>query len=373
MILVPGSKCDRCIKFVDSLNNKLGELINKESKLKAFVTIPYDYSKTIDFTIVFRSFYVKEHKIIERLFESIIKKSSGINFETKEVWGFDKQRQSMEVTSLRMSAFIDGNINSLEHIGNLFVKYFKRMLIPPLKNIKHICFEGPISAGKSTVAEDISMMLNANFRREPVEDNEYLPDFYKDLASGESAKTRSAAMMQLHLLGRRYENHLSSVWGQRDVLNIEDRSIFGDTVFAYTNHLAGNINALDYKTYLQNFETMKDYLRYPDLMVYLNVYPKVSYERITQMRKRGCESKIQLSYLEELKDYYDQFVDQINQYCPVLNIDWNENVLPESDRMEEKLYDLIFKIKEWDEKRYWPFFHFRKAKGAIAFPDKLQK
>ena len=64
---------------------------------------------------------------------------------------------------------------------------------------------GIIGAGKSTLAQSLADHLGYATYNEPVDDNPYLDDFYADM-------NRWGAMMQIHLLFRRFEQHQQIVW-----------------------------------------------------------------------------------------------------------------------------------------------------------------
>ena len=64
---------------------------------------------------------------------------------------------------------------------------------------------GIIGAGKSTLAQSLADHLGYDTYNEPVDDNPYLDDFYADM-------NRWGAMMQIHLLFRRFEQHQQIVW-----------------------------------------------------------------------------------------------------------------------------------------------------------------
>ena len=138
---------------------------------------------------------------------------------------------------------------------------------------------GIIGAGKSTLAQSLADHLGYDTYNEPVDDNPYLDDFYADM-------NRWGAMMQIHLLFRRFEQHQQIVWKKKKGA-VQDRTIYEDTIFARMLHEAGFIDKRDYETYLGHFNIMKRFLVYPDILIYLRVSPETSMQRI-QERGRGC-------------------------------------------------------------------------------------
>ena len=179
---------------------------------------------------------------------------------------------------------------------------------------------GIIGAGKSTLAKGLADFLNYTAYNEPVKDNPYLVDFYADM-------NRWGAMMQIHLLFRRFEQHQQIVWNKRKGA-VQDRTIYEDTIFARMLHDAGFIDQRDYETYTGHFNVMKRFLVYPDVLIYLRVSPKVSMQRI-QERGRTSEGGITLEYMENLYNGYENFIQEMNHYTRVLTLDWNEYMEPD--------------------------------------------
>jgi deoxyadenosine kinase len=174
---------------------------------------------------------------------------------------------------------------------------------------------GIIGAGKSTLTRDLAAALGYEAFYEPVKENVYLADFYKDM-------NRWGAMMQIYLLAKRFEQHQRVVWASNPGA-VQDRTIYEDTIFARMLHESGQIDARDYETYLSHFHIMKRFLVYPDLLVYLQVEPRTAMARIGQ-RGRVVERGITLEYLERLAEGYEQFASEMGRYTRVLVIDWNE-------------------------------------------------
>ena len=191
---------------------------------------------------------------------------------------------------------------------------------------------GIIGAGKSTLAKGLADFLDYTAYNEPVKDNPYLVDFYADM-------NRWGAMMQIHLLFRRFEQHQQIVWNKRKGA-VQDRTIYEDTIFARMLHDAGFIDQRDYETYTGHFNVMKRFLVYPDVLIYLRVSPKVSMQRI-QERGRESEGGITLEYMENLYNGYENFIEEMNHYTRVLTLDWNEYMEPDevAKMLKEKTDD----------------------------------
>ena len=188
---------------------------------------------------------------------------------------------------------------------------------------------GIIGAGKSTLAQNLATRLGYKSYNEPVDDNPYLEDFYIDM-------NRWGAMMQIHLLFRRFEQHQQIVWNSEKGA-VQDRTIYEDTIFARMLHESGFIDRRDYNTYLGHFNLMKRFLLYPDILLYLRVNPETSLNRITQ-RGRKAEKGITLEYMQKLFLGYENFIDEMGMYTRVISLDWNHYLEIDEvvDRISEK-------------------------------------
>lgn len=173
---------------------------------------------------------------------------------------------------------------------------------------------GIIGVGKTTLTEKIATEMNFTPYFEPVKENVYLADFYKD-------PEKYGAMMQLFLLSKRFEQHQTIVWQGGDV--IQDRTIYEDTIFATMLKDANLISTRDYETYISHFNIMKRYLVYPDLMLYLNTSAEKAYERVL-LRNRKAEETLTLDYLVQLKKYYDDFVDKFSKHVNIVVVNYDE-------------------------------------------------
>lgn len=172
---------------------------------------------------------------------------------------------------------------------------------------------GMIGAGKSTLATALGEHLSIDVYYEPVKDNEYLEDFYRDTA-------RYSFATQIYLLNRRFQQHQEIIWKGRSA--VQDRTIYEDSVFAKMLVGLGLMEERDYRTYQSLFEHMSNFMCRPNVIVYLDVTPERSMERI-QMRSRGVESGISMDYLKALYQGYEDFIADISRSTPVIRVDYD--------------------------------------------------
>ena len=176
-----------------------------------------------------------------------------------------------------------------------------------------IGISGIIGVGKSTLTNSLGEELGFNVIKEPVETNEYLDNFYKNMS-------KYSFPMQVYLLNHRFKQHQQMVWS--DNSSIQDRTIYEDVIFAKMLREANMMEELDFKTYVDLFKNMSNFLHRPDLIVYLDVEPEEALRRVNQ-RSRGCESGLTLNYLHDLKKGYEEWLNDIKDRIPVIYLDWN--------------------------------------------------
>lgn len=186
-----------------------------------------------------------------------------------------------------------------------------------------IVIEGIIGAGKSTFMENIKKNFpdkKIKLYPEPVENNPYLEDFYKD------PKTY-AEPLQKWMYRKRYEIHyeaiLDELLGVCD-LAILDRSIYGDKCFCDILYDEGYISNEWYKDYIRLYK-LAMMLPRPQLIIFLDVDTEVSYNRIMN-RGRLEEKNIKKSYLSNLYKQYEILVEELRLYMgsQLQILDWNE-------------------------------------------------
>lgn len=176
---------------------------------------------------------------------------------------------------------------------------------------KHlILVAGNIGSGKTSLTERIGQRLGWRTAYESVADNPYLPSFYEDMKNW-------SFHLQVYFLGHRARQHLEMAKDPRS--SIIDRSIYEDAyIFCRALHHLGNLNELDYQTYMSVFDLLVPTLPVPSMLIYLKCPVEVLVKRI-RSRGRDIESGISADYLSLLESYYDDWL-QTFDICPVLTI-----------------------------------------------------
>ncbi len=175
---------------------------------------------------------------------------------------------------------------------------------------KFIAVAGNIGVGKSTLVEMICERLDSKPYYEPVTENPYISDFYKDMVSW-------SFHSQIFFLTHRLRIHQELIRNSGSV--IQDRSIYEDAeVFAQNLFAQGRMCERDYTTYRSLYRTLAEYLPPPDLMIYLRASVPTLINRIA-LRNRDYEQQIAPEYLSRLNELYENWINNFT-LCPVLTV-----------------------------------------------------
>lgn len=163
----------------------------------------------------------------------------------------------------------------------------------------HIAVAGNIGSGKSTLTNLLARHYGWEPKFEAVEGNPYLEDYYHDIH-------RWSFNLEVYFLKERFRDLIAI--SQTDHTIIQDRTIYeGVYVFMENNKAMGNLSDRDYETYMELFEQMMSMVKLPDLMIYLRASVPHLVSNI-QKRGRDYEQAIQLDYLQNLNERYDDFI-----------------------------------------------------------------
>ena len=163
----------------------------------------------------------------------------------------------------------------------------------------HIAIAGNIGSGKSTLTQMLAKHYGWEPRFEAVENNPYLEDYYRDIH-------RWSFNLEVYFLKERFRDLIAIAESDRNI--IQDRTIYeGVYVFMQNNKAMGHLSDRDYETYMELFAQMMTMVRVPDLLIYLRASVPHLVGNI-QKRGRDYEQTIQLDYLQNLNDRYEDFI-----------------------------------------------------------------
>lgn len=172
--------------------------------------------------------------------------------------------------------------------------------MPTSSNTLFVTVAGNIGAGKSSLTNLLGDRFHWKPYYESVDDNPYLSDFYADMH-------RWSFHLQIYFLANRFKCHKMIVESSESV--IQDRSIYEDAeIFARNLFDIGKMEQRDYDNYVSLFHVMMEYLKPPDLMIYLKASVDTLVRQITR-RGRSFEKGIQRDYLEQLNRLYTDWID----------------------------------------------------------------
>jgi deoxyadenosine/deoxycytidine kinase len=173
----------------------------------------------------------------------------------------------------------------------------------------YIAIEGNIGAGKTSLAQKLSVDFNAKLILEEFEDNSFLPKFYED-------NRRFAFPLEMSFLASRF-NQLKKQLVEKDLFR---QHTVSDYVFPKSLLFSKvTLDDDEYDLYVKLFEIINLQLPQPDLLVYLhNPIEKLRWN-ITN-RGRSYEQNIPDEYLQQLGEAYQQYLNA-NQHLRVVMID----------------------------------------------------
>jgi deoxyadenosine/deoxycytidine kinase len=197
-----------------------------------------------------------------------------------------------------------------------------------MKSNPFVGVAGNIGVGKTTFTEIVAKHFGWREFYESVADNPYLNDFYRDMH-------RWSFNLQIYFLHHRFAGQVEIRESAKGV--IQDRTIYEDVeIFARNLHEMKFMTDRDWQTYVDLFKNMTQFLRKPDLIIYLRASTDTLLSRIRN-RDRNFERDISPEYLHSLNISYDQWIRNCTDYA-VLTIESDGfNIFEDKDRLEDIL------------------------------------
>ena len=164
-----------------------------------------------------------------------------------------------------------------------------------MDKFRYLVVEGPIGAGKTSLARRLAARLSADLVLEQPEENPFLSRFYQDMP-------RFALPTQLFFLFQRAR--MLEPLTQPDMFGrpaIGDFLLDKDPLFARLT-----LSADELALYQKIYESLRPRTAAPDLVIYLQAQPATLVERVRR-RAAGYERGISDEYLATLAESYARF------------------------------------------------------------------
>jgi len=205
-----------------------------------------------------------------------------------------------------------------------------------LEKARYIVVDGPIGAGKTTLAKRLAARINADLLLENPSANPFLGRFYQNME-------RWGLPTQIAFLFQRSEQ-LTAFTQNHDPFRrvVSDFLLDKDPLFAELNLAEDEL-----QLYRQLYERLKPSVRKPDLVVYLQAQPDILIDRV---RRRGVESerKISEAYLQRIAERYANFFHHYDA-APLFIVNAESLNPVDKDEDFELLYSRLLAMRSYRE------------------------
>lgn len=174
-----------------------------------------------------------------------------------------------------------------------------------MHEVPFIAVEGPIGVGKTSLAKKVANHFQLHLLKEIVEENPFLGKFYDDIDEW-------SFQTEMFFLCNRYkqlEDIDSHYLGSKKAV-IADYHISKNMIFAKRT-----LQHRQFEKYQQIYHILTSDMPKPNMMIYLDASLDTLLSRIS-MRGREVEMNIQASYLQQLKQDYQTFMDDFEKEHP---------------------------------------------------------
>ncbi|MCF0190639.1 MAG: deoxynucleoside kinase [Marinilabiliaceae bacterium] len=176
----------------------------------------------------------------------------------------------------------------------------------------YIVVAGNIGSGKSLLCQLLQERLNWEIANDKSSQNPYFIDFCHNMY-------RWAYNAQLWFLIDHFRQTQRIIWNPNII--VQSRSIVEDaTIFTYTLFSMGLISRRDYDTYMQLYNSMRNSVPVPDLLIYLRASVPMLQKRLENSTD-SWEQAIDVKYLTCLNECYEAWVKDYKGEIMEVNVD----------------------------------------------------
>ncbi|MDA1478405.1 deoxynucleoside kinase [Bacillus changyiensis] len=196
-----------------------------------------------------------------------------------------------------------------------------------------IAVEGPIGAGKTTLASMLSERLHLSLVKEIVEENPFLDKFYEN-------QHEWSFQLEMFFLCNRYKQleDLENKFLYMNTPVISDYHIYKNLIFAEQT-LAGR----KLEKYRKIYTLLTEDLPLPNLIIYIQASLPTLLKRIKK-RGRPFEQQMDKQYLEQLIANYHTAIQQIkvkDPLLPIIEIDGDQDDFVMSEAIFNRIVDQV--------------------------------
>jgi len=205
-----------------------------------------------------------------------------------------------------------------------------------MKHAPFIAVEGPIGAGKTTLASMLSEEFQLPIIKEIVEENPFLDKFYRNMDDW-------SFQLEMFFLCNRYKQLEDTVMQYIDKGKavISDYHIYKNLIFSERT-----LKGTKRDKYRQIYHVLTDDLPKPDVILYIRADLDILLQRI-EKRGRSFEDAMDTAYLQQLIADYDDAMASLASREPstvIITIDGNEIDFVEN---KSQFAEIASRLKEY--------------------------
>src|SRR5690625_1876552 len=163
-----------------------------------------------------------------------------------------------------------------------------------MENVPFIAIEGPIGAGKTSLASKLANYFNFQLLKEIVEENPFLDKFYENISEW-------SFQTEMFFLCNRYKQleDVEKYFLKKNRPVVADYHIFKNMIFARRT-----LNEHQLEKYEQIYKILTKDMPLPNVLIYITGSLETVLERIKK-RGRDFEQQIEPEYLAQLSEDYE--------------------------------------------------------------------